>query len=221
MTYCYTHKSMHQSKHTREDSSYNTWELTQRPTSRQCAESLTLEHSILNEMFSSNLWRPRDLCRRGGRKEGRARSRSHMNSVFWTPQEWCPYELKDCATRAAKVQFRQDSSTERGKWAQDPTPNQGATYNLTPIDKGFLQWRLTRYISHTSGKGPMPKSSWPRQNELTGIFVAFLCCFVFNLFSSYESFVWFSLCGFLCVSCCCFFFLYFFVSFLLVFKERR
>ena len=98
-----------------------------------------------------------------------------MNSVFWTPQEWCPYELKDCATRAAKVQFRQDSSTERGKWAQDPTPNQGATYNLTPIDKGFLQWRLTRYISHTSGKGPMPKSSCLTHTH-TSIFVCFIVC---------------------------------------------
>lgn len=50
------------------------WELTKRFTNGQCAESETLEHSSLKDIFDKPFpSKPRNLCQRGGRKIVRAR----------------------------------------------------------------------------------------------------------------------------------------------------
>lgn len=57
---------------------------------------------------------------------GHHRSHAHMNSKTGTTH------------KPAKVQFQQDSTTEKDKWAQDPTHNQAAIYNLIPIGKEHI-----------------------------------------------------------------------------------
>lgn len=78
--------------------------------------------------------------------------------------------------RAVYIGSRETVSTVRGKpWA--PTPNQWTIYNWHLLANkkkiNFCQCCLTGCFNHTSG----PRSSWPTQHKLSGIFVNFLFCF--------------------------------------------
>lgn len=98
---------------------------TQRPIIGQCKEWETLENSVWNEIFLKIRSFPstlRDLCGRRGEmivkaKDGKCieenrhhRADTHINSQ----------RLKICR-KPSEVEDRQNSSTKKGNWTQNPT----------------------------------------------------------------------------------------------------
>lgn len=122
---------------------------------------------------------------------------------------------KDCGSRhnACIGQVRLDFTTERDR-AQAPIPQQEAVCNWSMLTKGKLPFSNSMSLVYQPHLrvDPLPRSSQPTQNKLSGIFVDFFC-FVWAIFLFYWSFA--------CLLCW-YFCLFSFLSLLLFyFSERK
>lgn len=117
---------------------------------------------------------------------------SQANSVIWTQQDQCTYELRDCGSMhktCTRINLDRVSVLKVVSWHRV----QFLTKKLSTIDNPLAERKLvfsngdSLNILATLQKGPMSMSSWPRQNELGGIFVDIL--FYFTLFSHFFCFM--------------------------------
>lgn len=107
--------------------------------------------------------RPRDLCRREGKKIVRSQKgwiSPRKHSVFQKKQDWCTYELTEKTARTGPDRFK-PTRVPALRWGRGPglPPLTKKVLQLIPTGKGksgFLQWNLPRCISHVSGQALRP-----------------------------------------------------------------
>lgn len=141
MAYCYTHRSVPSSAHSREAPWCNRWELTHRRTTGQCVESErlwdsrsqmgclypTLPHSQMGCLHPTlpHSQHYREQCRIAGGKTVRTSGDEGFqgNSISQTQQNGCPHKLTETVAEYQDLHwFRPNGvpSAETRRWTWTP-----------------------------------------------------------------------------------------------------